>query len=163
MNNEINFKIEQIIFPCFTTNFSYFHLYGDQLIYTLTSFSPFFPISFFPPEVPPLRIWPQPFCTMLHLHEGIHGNYSLWKTTSRSAFRCVSHGLDVIHSSADPAWSCLTWVIAWNWTPNTHRTLSFVSGVIFNWKVRFDRLLLLSLLRIKNLQTYIIWSWVQIT
>ena len=49
---------------------------------------------------------------------------SLWKMTSRSAFRCAGRRPAVTHPSADPAKSCLTWVIAWHRTPTTHRTLS---------------------------------------
>ena len=35
---------------------------------------------------------------------------SLWKMTSRSAFRCAGRGPAVTHPSTDPAKSCLTWV-----------------------------------------------------
>ena len=72
---------------------------------------------------------------------------SLWKMTSRSAFRCAGRRPAVTHSRTDPAKSfflflffyfilfffyknvyffywCLTWVIAWHRTPTTHRTLS---------------------------------------
>ena len=61
---------------------------------------------------------------------------SLWKMTSRSAFRCADRGPAVTYPSTDPAKSCLTWVIAWHRTPTTHRTLSIPSKVIVStWKV----------------------------
>ena len=49
---------------------------------------------------------------------------SLWKMTSRLAFRCAGRGPPVTHPSTDQVKSCLTWVIAWHRTPTTHRTLS---------------------------------------
>ena len=38
---------------------------------------------------------------------------SLWKMTSRSAFRCAGRGPAVTHRSTDPVKSCSTWAIAW--------------------------------------------------
>ena len=55
---------------------------------------------------------------------------SLWKMTSRSAFRCAGRGPVVTHPSTDPAKICLTWVIAWHRTPTTHRTLSVGEKVL---------------------------------
>ena len=55
---------------------------------------------------------------------------SLWKMTSRSAFRCAGRGPAVTYPSTDPAESCLTWVIAWHRTPTTHRTLFVMLWVI---------------------------------
>ena len=49
---------------------------------------------------------------------------SLWKINSRSAFWCAGRGMAVTHPSTDPANTCLTWVIAWHWTPTAHRTPS---------------------------------------
>ena len=49
---------------------------------------------------------------------------SLWKMTSRSAYRCAGRGPAVTHLNTDPAKRCLTWVIARYRTPTTHRTLS---------------------------------------
>ena len=57
--------------------YSWYHLYGYCLVHfhllllsSETPFSPFpsFSLSFtsFPPEVPPLRMWPQPFSPMLY-------------------------------------------------------------------------------------------------
>ena len=58
--------------------YSWFHLYGYCLYispllfspFILSSFSPYFqlPLSFtfFPPEVAPVRMWPQPFSLMLY-------------------------------------------------------------------------------------------------
>ena len=69
---------------------------------------------------------------------------SLWKMTSRSAFRCAGRGPAVTHPSTDPAKSsCLTSVIAWHRTPTTHRTLSVISISIlqlwllgYEWKIQ---------------------------
>ena len=55
---------------------------------------------------------------------------SLWKMTSRSAFRCAGRGPAVTHPNTCPAKSCSTWVITWHRTPTTHRTLSVIFQIV---------------------------------
>ena len=60
---------------------------------------------------------------------------SLWKMTSRSAFRCAGRGPAVTDPSTDLTKSCSTWVIDWDRTPTTHRTLSvFLEKVLVSIK-----------------------------
>ena len=124
-------------------------------LYISPTFFPFplpsfpYPLSLpsLPPELPPMRMWPQPLSPICCIafargHRKTAENLcwysrpfnrvclqsnSLWKMTSRSsAFRCAGRGPTVTHPSTDPAKSCLIWVIAWHRTPTTHRTQSVI-------------------------------------